>query len=632
MVKFSKLFHNCYNNIWYAKKRETKKMMAGISIKEWTGMMKRKFKEGLCTMLIVLMGLTGCTSDKAREVKAIEEKPIEVKYKKTSPIFNQIAESYILTNPGASVYKGDLSVFGINVQNRSLPYLSDEGRAEQIERYKKDLEELLREESSGLFRENLVWYLENQIEGERFLYNSHVVNHFTGVQVMLPDFMTNYFEIKDKEDVEEYIGLLGQFEEVFDQVIKDAQKRESLGILPPSYIIDRVLQQCYSFTSVSPADCPLYSLFVQKLKDVNSIGDGEKTNYANLVREKIENSVYPAYNKFFAYLDDVYKKADSEGAGVWSLPNGDEYYRYVLRTQTTTNLTPEEIHRIGLKEVDRITTEVHVVLKEMGEEYTQIPDCFMTASEGFYGEDALREYKRLIDQMEKKLPEMFDIFPKAKLGLKPVPQYRQQSISNYYSLPAIDQSRPGVFFVNLGYTHMKSQMPTLAYHEGIPGHHMQLTIQNENEEIPVALKMIVPTAYAEGWALYAEKLAGEYGFYNDPEVRLGYLQSELTRAVRLVVDTGLHYKKWSRSEAINYMRQYSLWNAQNEIDRYIVYPGQACSYKVGELEMLKMRQKAKDKLGSKFNIKEFHRVILENGAMPLAVLEKQVDMYIESKK
>lgn len=333
--------------------------------------------------------------------------------------------------------------------------------------------------------------------------------------------------------------------------------------------------------------------------------------------------------------------------GVWKLPDGASYYRYQLKQMTTTDLAPEEVHQIGLSEVARIKKEMQAILLSQGyADSTKalgaiIQELNKEARFLFPENDQgramiLAEYNRILEEISGGLDDVFDVRPKAGLEVKRVPEFREEGAPGaYYNRPAIDGSRGGIFYENLRKVHetVKYGMKTLAYHEGIPGHHFQIAIQSELEGMPIFRTIGLFTAYIEGWALYTEQLAWELGFYeNDPFGNLGRLQAEMFRAVRLVVDTGIHYKKWTREEAIEYMvlnTGMTTTEVVTEIERYIVIPGQACAYKIGMLKILELRERAKLELGDRFDLKQFHNVVLKNGAVPLDILEEIIDSYIQ---
>lgn len=355
------------------------------------------------------------------------------------------------------------------------------------------------------------------------------------------------------------------------------------------------------------------------------------------VKQSIESKVYPAYSKLLILFLEQKKHADSR-AGVWKLPDGDLYYIQELKKHTTTELTPEEIHNIGLSEVSRIQNEMEMILKKIGKnkpipiamsELRKDPNfLFPDNEEGKL--QALEEYKKILNDSKEKTESLFFKMPKSKVEVERIPIFKEKTAPGaYYDEPALDGSRPGIFYANLRDTKEipKFGMKTLTYHETIPGHHLQIAIMQELKGLPRFRNTITFTAYVEGWALYAERLAKDYNFFQDPYSDLGRLQAELFRAVRLVVDTGLHYKRWSREQAISYMMQNTGMAPKDvtaEIERYIVYPGQACSYKLGMLKILELREKVKARKKETFDIREFHSVVLDNGSLPLSILEKLI--------
>jgi uncharacterized protein (DUF885 family) len=357
--------------------------------------------------------------------------------------------------------------------------------------------------------------------------------------------------------------------------------------------------------------------------------------------------VFDAYNALILYFEALKSKATTD-AGVWKFPDGDAFYQYQLSLMTTTDYTPEEVHQIGLSEVARIKTEMRDILsiqgyadtsREIGKIIQELnkEERFLYQNNDEGRKEILEGYNTILDEINAGLDNAFDIRPKATMEVKRVPEFKEEgSAGAYYTPPAMDGSAGGIFYANLRAVTetVKFGMKTLAYHEGIPGHHFQIAIQGELEDVPIFRTFPLFIAYTEGWALYAEQLAWELGFYeNDPFGNLGRLQAEMFRAVRLVVDTGIHYKKWTREEAIEYMianTGMTTGEVVTEIERYIVMPGQACAYKIGMLKILELREKAKKKLGNQFDLKEFHNVVLKNGAVPLDILEEIIDDYINT--
>lgn len=491
-------------------------------------------------------------------------------------------------------------------------------------------------------------YMESGIEGEPFFYHGYPVNQFSGIQSGLPTLLTNSHKLRNKSDIKAYISRLEGIETKFDQVLEGLKISEQKGIIPPKFVINRVLEEMKGFIGTGVEKNILFTNFTKKAAGIKGLSEEEKSAFTEQIAKTIQTSVTKAYQKLIDYHEILYKKATSDD-GVWKLPDGDAYYRYLLKLYTSTDLSPEDVYQIGLKEVDRIGKEMWTILKNEG--YT---DTTKTIGEIIQGlnmekrflypesdsgkEMVLAEYQRIIDEANKGLDPAFDIRPKASLTVERVPEFAETGAPKGRCIPpSMDGSKGGVFVTNLRKVseHPKYSMKTLAYHEGIPGHHFQGSIKMELKGLPFFRNVVSFTAYSEGWALYAEQLAYELGFYeNDPFGNLGRLQAEMWRACRLVLDAGIHYKKWTREEAIKYMEdQTGLSESEvvTEVERYIVFPGQACAYKIGMMKMLELREKAKQLLGPKFDLKEFHRVILENGAVPLDVLAEIVEDYIRTK-
>jgi uncharacterized protein (DUF885 family) len=503
-------------------------------------------------------------------------------------------------------------------------------------------------ESQLLSTDILDYFLDNIVKGQKFAYHDYPVNQMGGIQSGLPSFMESSHRIANLSDAKDYNVRLSKFTTKFDQVLEGLKIRENKKILPPRFVVDRVLTDMKEFSGQQVQKNMLYVNMQQKLKKVDA-SDEDKQAILKETQQQIEKAVYPAYKKLIAYFTQLRPKTTTDD-GVWKLPNGKAYYAYLLRNHTTVDISPEEVFQLGKKEVERITAEMKQILDSLGhKDSTKTPQDFLQdfnkekrflyANTDQGRQKAIDEYQRLIDHIDKNMGQIFDIRPKAKVQVKRIPKFKEKTAPGaYYETPARDGSRPGVFYANLRDMNeiVKYGMPTLAYHEAVPGHHFQLAIQGELKGLPMFRTVIPFTAYAEGWALYAERLAKEYGFYkNDPYGDLGRLQAEIFRAVRLVVDAGIHYKRWTRAQAIDYMvKNTGMTKSEvvSEIERYIVIPGQACAYKIGQLKILELRAKAKKALGDKFDIKKFHNVILKNGAVPLSILEKLVNKYIKNNQ
>lgn len=491
--------------------------------------------------------------------------------------------------------------------------------------------------------------MKNGIDGEPYFYNDYPVNQFYGIQSGMPKLLANFHKLKSKSDIKAYIARLEGFETKFNQVLEGLKIREQKGIIPPKFVIKRVLDEMNGFIGSGVEKNILYTNLTDKVSKVEGLSEEEKSDFTKQVARTINDSVFQAYQKLIDYHEMLYTKATTDD-GVWKLPNGEAYYQYLLKIYTTTNYSPEEIYQIGLKEVSRIGKEMRTILKNEG--YTDTTKTIGEIIQGLSKEErflypesdsgrvmVLAEYQRILDEANNSLDPAFDIRPKASITVERVPKFAESGAAKGQCLPpAMDGSKGSVFMTNLRKVseHPKYGMKTLAYHEGIPGHHFQISIAMELKGLPLFRNIVAFESYTEGWAMYAEQLAYELGFYNnDPWGNLGRLQEEMFRACRLVVDAGIHYKKWPREDAIRYMVDNTgLSDSElvTEVERYIVMPGQACAYKIGMMKILELREKAKQELGSKFDLREFHRVILENGAVPLDVLAENVENYIRAKQ
>lgn len=498
-------------------------------------------------------------------------------------------------------------------------------------------------ESDLLSKEIAMYLLNFAKNSEQFRYHNYPVNQLFGIQNGYPSFMEAQHQINSVDDVDNYLLRLMLVKRKFTQELEGIKLREEKGIIPPLFVIERVLEEMNTFVDKPIEENILYTSLAKKMADSENIDETEQTRLLAKAKSNINDYVHPAYKLLIDYFTGIKSKATSDD-GYWRLPNGEEAYASSLQFFTTTDYTPQYIHDLGLSEVERIQTEIMTILAEQEYDVSQgftVAIDNLAAQEHFYYEDSdagreqiLKDYQKILDEIDKGLDSAFRIRPKAGMEVVRIPEFKEKTAPGaYYQQPAIDGSRPGRFFANLYDIKAtpKYSMRTLAYHEGIPGHHFQIAVAMELEGLPL-FRMFSPfTAYVEGWALYSEYVAWEMGFQDDPFDNIGRLQAELFRAVRLVVDTGIHYKKWTREEAIDYMKAntgMAQSDVVSEIERYIVMPGQATSYKVGMMKILELREKAKTALGEKFDLRDFHDVVLKNGAVPLDILERFIDSYI----
>ncbi|MAI38757.1 MULTISPECIES: DUF885 domain-containing protein [unclassified Alteromonas] len=548
---------------------------------------------------------------------------------------------------------GFLESVGIKGHNAKLDDASPE-KSEELYNKARNIKSVIENyDDDDLSKDELLskkitlYLLDYLLTNEPFQYHTYPVNQLFGVQNGYPSFMQGQHQIKDETDVENYLSRLEAVDEKFAQVLEGLKLREDKGIIPPRFVIERVLDEMNGFISSPLNENILYSSLKEKMADIESLSQEQQDDFLAKAEARINDDVNRAYQLFIDYFTTLKTKAGTDD-GYWHLPDGDKVYANALRFFTTTDMTADEIHNIGLKEVARIQGEMLKILADEGYDtsqgFTTAMDALASDPSHYYEdsdagrEQILKDYQIILDEIEEDMSEVFRIRPKAGMEVVRIPEFKEKTAPGaYYQQPAIDGSRPGRFFTNLYDIKAtpKYSMRTLAYHEGIPGHHFQIALAMEIEGMPFIRKMSPFTAYTEGWALYSEYLAWEMGFQDNPLDNLGRLQAELFRAVRLVVDTGIHDKRWTREEAIDYMVNntgMALSDVTSEIERYIVMPGQATSYKVGMLKILELREKAKNALGDKFDLRDFHDVVLKNGAVPLSILEELIDEYIEAKR
>jgi uncharacterized protein (DUF885 family) len=491
-------------------------------------------------------------------------------------------------------------------------------------------------EQEKLNKDLMVRNLRNSVEDEKFKGWEMPVNQFNGIHIDFPQLISSlsFTTVKDYDD---FIARLKQLPRLFDETTVQMRKGMKDNLMPPEILLTQVAEQAENIAKLKPEATP----FAQPLKNFpKDFSDDDKKRITDALLTAVRDSALPAYQKFLTFVRSEYAPKGRKDIGTWALPNGDERYRVYVKRMTTTDMTPEQIHQLGLSEVARIEAEETTIAKKLGfndlgsfrASLKSNPDLHPKSRE-----EILDQYRKYESQMWAKLPELFGRLPKAKLEVRAIPEYVEKQSATHYDLGAPDGSRPGHVFVNTyDYANqLDISNESTAYHEGVPGHHMQISIAQELPELPPFRQNAFYTAFQEGWALYSERLGKEVGFYQNPYSDYGRLDDEMLRAVRLVVDTGAHYKHWTREQMVQFMRDHTS-NAeagiQSETDRYIAWPGQALAYKVGQLTILRLREKAKQELGDKFDIRAFHDEVLGAGALPLDVLEKRIDDWIVEKK
>jgi len=479
--------------------------------------------------------------------------------------------------------------------------------------------------------------LANQIRMYEFSTHSIPLNQMSGPHLDMPQII-EFHPFSTRRNIETYLARLNAFPRLIDQVIELMQR----GIERKHTAFRRVMElsagQIELFTGMTPESHPLYS---PAAKLDTGFTAGEIEDARNSVRAAIESEITPAYEKLLHYLKETYMKHCREQEGIWSLPDGIEMYRFYTKFHTTADIPPEEIHEIGRKEVARIAGEIKRITNETGfsggmREFSN----HIKKKKELYPQnrqEILEGYRTILSRMDRKLPDYFGRLPQAGYAVKEIEPYREQSApAAYYYPPPEDFSRPGYFYAN---TYRPEERPkfimeALSYHEAVPGHHLQIAIMQEQRNLPDFRRYEGSTAFIEGWALYAEKLAREMGFYQDIFSEYGRLNFEIWRAVRLVVDTGIHFYKWSRDDAVKYCLENSgeeEHEIEVEVDRYIAMPGQALAYKIGELKILELRKRAMDFLGDGYSIKDFHDRLLENGALPLFELQTVINAWMNAE-
>lgn len=494
----------------------------------------------------------------------------------------------------------------------------------------------------------VAWFFDDMIRESEYEYGGYRINQLSGPMVNLPQFLTDRHIIGDEKSFQRYISRLNEFARVIAEVkIRVIDDRDN-GTVPPDFVIEKTLLGMRSFIEDGAKQNPLFTTLPKKVENIDGLSDVRKDELSQQALNVIEAKILPQYGEMIALFEELLTISNHD-AGIWRLPKGEEIYRSALRSNNSTTLTADEIHQIGLSEVARIELEMEDILLGQGlsegsvvsriRYLMELPEHnFANTDEGRI--EQIAYLNEVNAQIMASIEDYFITIPPQPLEIVQVPEYSQDSApGGYYQPPALDGSSPGRFYINQKDTRDNPRwtLPTLMYHEGAPGHHFQLSAAQLIENVPFLRKVSPFTAYAEGWGLYSERIAAEdMGMYlNDPLGDLGRLQAEMFRAVRLVVDTGMHAKRWSRERAIEYMlSKTGMTEAEvtREIERYVVWPGQATAYKVGQLSMLRLRAMAENQLGGAFDIREFHEMILMNGAMPLEILEESVESWIEAQK
>jgi uncharacterized protein (DUF885 family) len=492
-------------------------------------------------------------------------------------------------------------------------------------------------EQERLNQELMVRGLKEGLEGARFKDWLMPVNQISGLHLLAAQFpsMLTFTTVKDYDDLITRYKLMPR---AFDQTIDLMREGMATGVMPPKFLLEKVAVQVDGMAS-TPADKSPFALPLAKFPE--TVSAAEQKRIREQMTAAINGSLLPAYAKFGKFVKEEYAPKGRSEPGMWSLPDGEARYAFNVKALTTSNQTPEEIHQLGLREVARIEGEMLQIAKKLGYSDLKSLNAAIEKNPKLHAQSRqqiLDLYKGYIDQMYARLPQLFGRLPKAKVEVVATEAFREKEASAAeYQTGSPDGARPGRVQVNTSNPEQRKIITceSTAYHEGVPGHHMQLSIAQELPTLPPFRQQGGYTGFVEGWALYAERLGKEVGFYQDPWSDYGHLQDEMLRAIRLVVDTGFHYKRWSRDQVVQFFHDHSgvdELEVQSETDRYIVWPGQALAYKIGQLKILELRERAKQALGAKFDIRRFHDEVLGAGALPLNVLEERIDHWIAAEK
>jgi len=524
---------------------------------------------------------------------------------------------------------------------RQLTPVTAVWRRDRIRLARKGLTELRKfdrshmTETERVSAELMDWQLDSVVREEPFLDFSFPFEQFGGVNVGMVNTLTVAHPLLSEKDASNYVARLGQVSQRIEEAITESRRLAAKGMFPPKFILQATIAQMKQFIASPPAQNPFVTAFAERISAVKSIPDGKRDEFRAEAEQIVRTQVYPTWQKAIALLQPIVSRA-TDDAGLWRFNGGTEAYAFNLRRFTSTNLAPEEIHQIGLREVARIEKEMDSILRRLGRSEGSVKQriaqlekdqAYPLTEEG--RKLIMADVETILRDSERRAALLFDNRPKAPVVAQPYPRFREANAAASYNAPAPDGSRPGTFQIPLRPERMtKFGLRSLVYHETVPGHHFQIALEMENVALPRFRQIRAfggISALSEGWGLYAERLAAESGWYaDDMEGLLGQLDAELFRARRLVVDTGIHAKHWTRQQAIDYGIEPS------EVERCVVNPGQNCAHMIGELKILELRDKARETLGDRFSFQQFHNAVLGAGTVPLEILERQVDAYIHS--
>lgn len=633
----------------------------------FTKRVNRKTMVSLLVSAALLSG--GCQQEEEQQEQANQQQQVNTavskeqahKQSEASPemLFDKITTTLFAARPmDATMYGVSQEVAGGYYQDKLPDYspAAEKALRQSLRHYADQLADLKSDTIQGEENRKVVIDLAHYYSGEKqfdigFIdgwmgHSPFIVSQINGPAIDVPNLLQNNHPIKNEQNAKDYIARMEQFgdmiESVKSKVLADAEK----GWIPPKVIINGALNFLNGFVAAEPEKHALVTNLQNKLDKLDIPAEQKEKMMFDAV-SITKTTIYPAYKNLAMVMEDLLEEAPEE-SGIWAQPNGAEFYRYAVSELGDTELTPEEVHQIGLDEVERISAEMDAILKSEGYDQGTVGErmAALNDEDRFIYEDSDEGRQKLLDDLNGMLadinelmPTRFATIPPYDVEIRRIPVERQDGApGGQYTPPPLDGSEPGIYWINLKdmKANPKFDLKTLTYHEANPGHHWQIALNMAQESLPLIRRIAPYNAYVEGWALYSELVAWEMGMYkDDPYGDLGRLKAELFRAVRLVVDTGLHHKKWTREQAIQYMAE-KTGTAQSsvvsEIERYMVWPGQALGYKLGMLNIVEQRERAKEELGEAFDIKEFHDLVLLGGAVPMSVLNDKIDAWIESNK
>jgi len=553
--------------------------------------------------------------------------------------FRDFSEEWVRANPNLATATRYFTGDEQNRLERQMTLQSDQFYHSRVERARQGLAELRRlsrermTDSQRVSADLLDWQLQSFVDGERYSELSFPLEQFGGANVNLPNALTVTHALRTAIDADNYLARLRQMRTRMAEALEGSRTRAGKGLIPPRFILQATITQMREFIRPDPEENPLVSSLVERMASIADLTQSRRADLGREAAEIVRSQVYPQWSEAIKFLESLLPRS-TDDAGLWRFDRGGEAYAYQLNRFTSTKLSAEEIHEIGLRQVERIEKQMDSILRQLGrtngsvkERIAQLRNTlsYPLTEEG--RKQIMADISGIIADAQRRSALQFDRRPKAPVIAQPYPRFREANAAASYTAPALDGSRPGIFQMPLRPDQMtRFGLRTLVYHETVPGHHFQIALSGEDLSLPKFRQARVfgtISATTEGWALYAERLAAESGWYEgDPEGLLGQLDDELFRARRLVVDTGLHAKRWTRQQAIDYGIEPS------EVDRYVVNPGQACAYMIGQLKIIELRDKAKNALKDKFSEREFHNAVLAPGAVSLLLLEKAIDAYI----